>query len=210
MKTIIIIIIFAPLSLWAQFSFEPDAIVETRNKYLGVPNPDSVKFEFRLWNSSTHFGLFTQLTLNKDDEWSYKTGFETHNAEINYFENLPNIDINKLWRKLDSLNVRSLPSQEKATISILKKGRTHKLTRKQFDKILGMGASVSRVELFNRADYRTYYYLNPIKLSDSFKNSREKWVADEHHAMAEIVRILNETFDTTNNFSRYLNNISKE
>lgn len=204
LKTIFQIIVFAPLTLWAQFNFEPDSAVQTRNIHLGIPNSDSIKFEFRLWNSSTHFGLFTQLTFNKKDEWSYRTGFENHNAEINYFENQSNINLNELWRKLDSLNVRNLPNQDQAAISILKEGRTHKLKPEQFDKLLGTGASALEVELFNGANYRTYYYLNPVKLSDNFKNSKEKWIADEHHDMANIVRTINTTFNLIDNFHEYL------
>ncbi len=210
MKALLLIALINPITLWAQFNFEPDSIVQTRNIHLGIPDPDSVKFEFRLWNSSTHFGLFTQLTLNTEDEWSYNTGIENHNAGIHYFENSPNINISELWKKLDSLNVRTLPSQENAKISIQKEDQIHYLTQEQFEKILGPGGSAFEVELFRGNDYRTYYYLDPVKLSDNFKNSKEKWNANEHHNMAEIIRTINETFELMRNFQEYLKNYGKE
>ena len=207
LKAIFFIAVFIPLILTAQFNFEPDTIPPIENK-LGIPIPDSIKFEFRLWNYASVISIFTQLTLRQNNEWNYKTGFLNHNAELHYFDVSSSVDIPQLWRTLDSLGVRTLLSQDSVRASIIKDGRTYKLTPDQFDKFLATDAAAFEVELFNRNQYRTYHYISPIRLSDNFKNSKEKWVADEHHDMANIVRTVNSTFDIIISFQDYLRNSS--
>jgi VCBS repeat-containing protein len=210
LKVIFFIAVFIPLTLKAQFNFEPDSIVRTRNIHLGIPDPDSIKFEFRLWNNSTHYGLFAQLTLNTNDQWNYRAGIEQHNAEIQYFETSSDVNIRQLWLTLDSLGVRTLLSQDSVRASIVKDGRTYKLTPNQFDKFLATDAAIFEVELFNGNHYRTYYYYSPIRLSERFSTSKEHWIADEHHAMANIIRTVNEALDLTDNFEEFLQQFNKK
>lgn len=163
---------------------------------LGIPNPDSIKFELRLWNNSQIFSLFTQLSLNQKNEWNYRTGFINHDGDIYYLKSNPDVDLSELWKTLDSLGVRSLPSQEIATASIEKNGYTYKLPFEEFEKITqSTEESLITVELFNQANYRTYHYYNPIRISEGIKNSKQNLESKEHFAMAKIVQTVTNTFD---------------
>ncbi|ADR21930.1 hypothetical protein MATR_04360 [Marivirga tractuosa] len=204
MKLVLLITLLIPLHLKAQYDFEPDSINQFRASKLGQPNTDSIKFEFRLWNSGTHFSIFSQLTLNKTDKWNYRTGFENHDGEFVFFENNPEINVKKIWTTLDSLGIRNLPNQFDITASFEKNGYVHKLSIEQFEKMIGTDGSAITIELFNEGNFRTYSYINPLSLSESFKNSKDKWIAPEHHAIAEIVYVVNSRLKTFDDFNQYL------
>lgn len=209
LKALFLIAILVPIASYSQFNFESDSIAPVET-VLGFPDRDSIRFEFRLWNASTIVSIFAQLTLDQSNEWNYRTGFLNHNAEITYFDNSKNIDINKLWSVLDSLGVRELKSQDEVDLSVNRKGVVYKLKREEFEKFSGVGGVLNKVELFYENNYRTYHYLNAIKISDSFRKSKEKWIAEEHHAMAQIIKTVNATFDSVNNFKKYLEKVGKK
>lgn len=210
LKFILIILIFFPLTVSAQFEFEPDSIspIETQ---LGIPNPDSIKFELRLWNNSQNFSLFTQLSYTQNNEWNYHTGLINHDEVLYYFENNPDIDLAKLWETLDSLGVRSLPSQEIATASLEKNGSLHKLTFEEFEKLTQLSdGSMILVELFNKKNYRSYHFFNPTEISNGFKNSKQNWIAEEHFAMAMIIQTINKRLELTQAFKRFVEKVGNK
>ena len=195
MKSIFIILLFFPHFVNGQFEFDPDSISPLETQ-LGIPDPDSIKFEFRLWNNSQSFSLFTQLSLNQKNEWNYHTGFINHDGDIYYLKSNPDIDLSELWKILDSLGVRSLPSQEIATASLEINGYPYKLPFEEFEKMTqSTEGSLIIVELFNQSNYRTYYYYDPIRISKGIKNSKQSWESKEHFAMAKIVQTVNNTLD---------------
>ena len=209
-KALLFLLLLTPLSLQAQFEFEPDSVAELMEGPLGVPNPDSVKFEFRLWTDAAQFSLFAQLTLNTNHVWHYRTGLSNHSAEVIYFESPKNVDIDGLWRRLDSLGVRTLPNQNKATILIEEGGQTRRITPEEFADFLGSRGSSHRVELFNSEGYRTYTYGGLAQYPDYFENSFDSWAAKEHDAMNQIVIDVFDALDIEQSFERWARSLDKE
>jgi hypothetical protein len=206
---ILFILAAFPLTLKAQFNFEPDSLPVTENG-LGTPNFDSLTFEFRLWNHNSFMSIFTQITLNKNSEWKYKSGYFNHNGVLTLFPEDPKIDLNVVWRTIDSLGVRSLPSQKDINISIGKDGKQYPITEEQFDKLFRSHGVLTEVELLNKNGSRTYWYEDPVRVSYLLANSKQNWIAPEIHSMAEIERTIAKAFSISENFKKHLGEIMEK
>lgn len=205
MKTVFLVSILSLLSLSssAQFEFEADT-TEVEAIRFEFPNTDSIQFELRLWTSTNVFSGYTQLTFGQG-KWSYRVGYLDRNRELKEFSRMdkePNLQ--KLWNKIDSLGILTLQSQRIVGVKFeTKKGRVYKLPDEDFENMMGLHRILYTIELFSDSGYRTYYYFNPLKLSEDFKNSELKWIAPEHHRFAEIIISINETLDLKEGFKEF-------
>ncbi len=207
MKTVFLISILSLLSFSssAQFEFEADTTKVEVIRF-GFPNMDSIQFELRLWTSSDILSGYTQLTFSQGG-WNYRTGFLDDNRALKEFSRMdkePNLQ--KLWNKIDSLGILTLQSQGIVGAKFESKtGRVFKLPDEDFESMMGSAHGVGyTVELFSDSGYRTYYYFNPLELSEYFKDSELKWIAPEHHRFAEIIRLMNETLNLNEGFKEFV------
>jgi len=184
-----------PIKSNAQFEFQNDAGDRPQSR---IPNPnyDSIQFEFRMWEDGWFYPSFYQMTYDYNGAWSYKRGFicDQEMIQLDPVEPTPNID--SIWSILISKNVLTLKSQNEIRVSLKMDANIYKLNEEEFDKLLGTDGIGYMIELMTKDRYRSYYYINPISLSDRFnKSSQNHWIATEHHQMADIVNTLNEVFN---------------
>ena len=205
MKTVFLILILSLLSLSssAQFEFDADT-ADVEAIRFEFPNTDSIQFELRLWTSTDVFSGYTQLT-HSQGKWSYRTGYLDRNRDLKEFSRVDKEpDLQELWNKIDSLGILTLQSQRIVGVKIeTKKGRVYKLPDENFENMMDLHPTLYTIELFSSKGYRTYYYFNPLKLSEDFKNSKHKWIAPEHHRFAEIIRSMNETLNLNEGFKEF-------
>ncbi len=69
--------------------------------------------------------------------------------------------------------------------------------------MMGLHRTLYTIELFSDSGCRTYYYFNPFKFSEDFKNSKLKWIALEHHRFVEIIKLINETLNLNEGFKGF-------
>ncbi len=212
MKTVFLISILSLLSLssLAQFGFEADT-TEVELIRFEFPNTDSVQFELRLWTNTEIFSGYTQLTYS-EDKWSYRAGFLDRNGRLKEFSRIEkNPNLEELWNRIDSLGILTLQSQRIVGVKIeSKKGRVYRLPEEDFENMMGLHRTMYTAELFSDSGYRTYYYFNPLKLSEDFKKSKQKWIAPEHHRFAEIIKSMNDTLNLNEGFREFIQEWNKD
>ena len=188
------ILLFAPLSSFAQFDFEPDT-AKSMETHLPPPNFDSVAFAVRIWESGQIGESFYQLTLDHGGGWSYRRGIvdrdERSIMELPLMEEPPNLGA--LWKHLDSLEIRTLKSQRQSTVSIVHDGKVYKFNEEQLEKIIGLHSPLYIVELFNPKQYRSYFYFDPATIL-KLNRPGHLLIAPEHERMAAIIEAVNEAF----------------
>ncbi len=195
--------ILIPILTLGQFEIESDNL-EPVETVLGIPNSDSIQFEYRLWNISTHWSHFTQVNITHENQWNYRYGFINHNGVITVFGSETNAPMEELWSKLDSIGIRSLKNQDEIMITISKNGNSSKLSSEEYERLIPLGSTFTRIELFNQSSYRLLEYDSPVPISTSLKNSKEEWEADELHAVAGTVTLINGNFDWSSQFKNFL------
>ncbi|MEQ9377423.1 MAG: hypothetical protein RIG68_19705 [Imperialibacter sp.] len=187
----------APRLTWAQFDFEPDS-ADISKLLLAPPDYDSIRFEVRLWTLSAWlYSTVTQVSLSQDGRWNFRRAFiDWQDSLVAIPELNPTPNLERLWDKLDSLGVLTLKSQSEVTAKFVKDGRTYRLTEEQIEKLTGSDVSAYVVELLSEEGFRSFSYVDPAGLIEKrfWDSERGTWLVPEHHQMAQIIQVVNDTF----------------
>ena len=174
---------------------------------LGFPNFDSLNFEFRFHEWGFGSGeYFLQITKDKENNWNYRISFISYDSlqrVITFEENTKNIDWEKLWTKLDSLDIKSISDQLQLKLVYTRDdgSQTTFNNHRFFEQI--MDGEYYYMEWYDTSGYQEIGYDNPFdyekileqhKLSDS----------NEHKRFNQAILTLNETFDLKRTYKELL------